>query len=360
MKLTPVNVRLKERSYDIYFDDDWKLIVKNIDTYQTLIITDENVEPLYLEKWIDIFPSADSYIIKSGEDSKSPEVYFSIQTNLIEKGFSRDTLIVALGGGVVGDLAGFVAATFMRGVKFLQIPTTLLSMVDASIGGKTGIDHPLGKNLIGAFYQPEAVLIDFEHLKSLPEREWLCGLGEVIKYGLISEPQIFNHIAQVAASGENPREWISPEIVRSCAAIKADIVANDEIDNSGLRIILNFGHTIGHAVEAALDYDEIKHGEAVVAGMAGAVYLSKEIDLIDEKIYNNIIDTLGKFPLPEIRSKLTPGNLIEYIFYDKKKRGGNLNFVLLQDIGKTTIISNIDSNTLNSALDFTIKFMSEI
>ena len=358
MKLKPVNVNLNANSYRILFDDDWKNAYDDIKRFKTLIVTDSNVAGLYLEKWMKIFGDAEYIVFPAGEATKSLTKIEELYSFLIDKSFSRDTLIAALGGGVIGDFAGFAAATYMRGVDFLQIPTTLLAIVDASIGGKVGIDHPKGKNLIGAFYQPSAVFVDTNHLNTLPQREWICGIAEVIKYGLIIDRSIFEEIFRSALENKNPERWITPEIIRRCAELKADIVSRDEKEITGYRLILNFGHTIGHALEAETGYAHFRHGEAVAIGMAGASFMSKEIGLLGANEFDGIISLLKKIPLPEIPKALTAEKLSDSITRDKKVKSGKIRFVLLTDIGKTVVVNNFDKEIFLKTMDFSLDFVS--
>jgi len=356
-KLEPVEVSLGERSYRVHFDDDWEKVLTPFRRHKTAVITDENVADLHLNRWMSILPEAEPLVIPPGESSKCSRELEKIYTSLIEKRFSRDTLIIALGGGVVGDLAGYAAAAFMRGVDLIQIPTTLLAMVDAAIGGKVGINHPLGKNLIGAFHQPKAVLVDFRHLDTLPKREWLCGLGEMIKYAAISGSIDFDELAEGVNICRFSENWSPAENIRKCARFKADIVSRDERETSGERMTLNFGHTIAHAFEAATGYHTFKHGEAVIVGMAGAVYLSRSQTGLPEKELFGFINLLNKFPLPEIDENIQTRRLMEYILHDKKVRGGKIRFVLLESIGKIRIVDDIGEEELMDALNFSQRFL---
>ena len=277
MRIVPVN--LNEKSYNIYIGHNLETTI--IDFFKAqkysqkaLIITDTNIAPLYADSVKDLLTkagfNAKIAIIPAGEQSKSLSVAETLYTQAIEHGLDRKSPIIALGGGVVGDLAGFIAATFMRGVPFIQMPTSLLAQVDSSVGGKVAVNHALGKNLIGAFYQPQAVFMDLEMMKTLPTREISTGLGEVIKYGFIYDHDFYTYLT------EHQQEilQLKPEalihiIARSCE-IKADVVSKDECE-AGLRAILNFGHTLGHAIEKETNYAIYNHGEAVAIGMVGAL-----------------------------------------------------------------------------------------
>jgi 3-dehydroquinate synthase len=244
---------------------------------RAFVIIDENVHQLHLARLESLFKSVykkiDWYRVPSGENSKSMLHLVSILDFMLDAGIKRGTPVLVVGGGVTGDLGGFAASIALRGVPFAQFPTTLLAMVDSSVGGKTGINHRTGKNLIGSFYQPEAVYIDLDFLSTLPEREWISGMGEVIKYGAIRNPDLFNVLHDMIANGVEPDSpsWIP--IIRSCVEIKANIVQADEKE-TGIRAWLNFGHTFAHAMEAASGYSGVQHGEAVYLGMIAAAHLS--------------------------------------------------------------------------------------
>ena len=353
MNLAPVRIDLGTQSYSVYFDDDWPALLAPYKTLKPVIITDRNVSGFHLAKWKEIIPQAEVLIIPPGDASKSPDMLDNIYTFLLERNYHRDTLIIALGGGVVGDLAGYAAATFMRGVQLLQIPTSLLAMVDAAIGGKTGINHRLGKNLIGAFKQPAAVFIDFQHLNTLPQREWLCGGGEILKYAFIDDRlQIASFLPGLILGSI---EKTAPA-VRTCVQIKAEIVSVDEKDNTGQRAVLNFGHTLGHALEAAGEYELFRHGEAAAAGMAGACFLSHRQGLLNDISYKEMIGIIRQFPFPELKLNLPPLRLLELIRRDKKITGGKIKFVLVKDFGKP-VIQELEEGVVISAIEFTLNFL---
>tara|TARA_R110000851_G_scaffold73980_1_gene163176 strand:- start:52280 stop:53365 length:1086 start_codon:yes stop_codon:yes gene_type:complete len=304
------------------------------------IITNPTVGSLYLRDARESLERTGKHIIEitlpDGEAHKNWETLQHIFDALLENRFDRKCLLVALGGGVIGDMVGFAAACYMRGVRFLQVPTTLLAQVDSSVGGKTGINHPLGKNMIGAFYQPVAVEIDTNVLHTLPEREIAAGLAEVIKYGLIADAAFFRWCEdQVDALKALDEEKISYAIQRSCEC-KAHVVGEDERE-SGLRAILNFGHTFGHAIEAGLGYGDWLHGEAVGCGMTQAAELSAHtvgLDTASVKRIRNLVHAIG--------CPITPPNLgterwIELMQVDKKTEGGQIRFVLLPEIGKAVV-----------------------
>ncbi len=276
--------------------------------------------------------------IPDGEGAKTLEVASSIYDKLIEKKMERSSVIVALGGGVVGDMAGFVAATYLRGVPYVQVPTTLLAEVDSSVGGKTAVNHPKGKNLIGAFYQPKAVFIDPDTLKTLDAAEFTSGLAEVVKYGVIWDKDFFvflekNTAALVESAG--PGSELISAIERSCE-IKAEVVGTDERE-TGVRSILNFGHTFAHAIETGAGYGRYKHGEAVSIGMVMAAELSRELGLCGDDIPVRLKALLGALGLPVELPELSPESLIESMKLDKKVAGGELRFVLVSALGKVLL-----------------------
>jgi 3-dehydroquinate synthase len=319
---------------------------------KALIITDETVGALYggqvAEALQKVGFCTEIKAIVPGEESKSFAVAEELYTKAITMGLDRLSPIVALGGGVVGDLAGFVAATYMRGVPFIQIPTSLLAQVDSSVGGKVAINHPLGKNLIGAFYQPKTVLIDPVTLDSLPDRELSTGLAELIKHGLIADSQLFVDLQKNStAIWQKDTALFTRLISRSCR-IKADVVQQDERE-TGLRMILNFGHTIGHAVEKATNFG-YSHGEAVAIGMHGAALISRDVGLCSQQTVDKVCDMLAKYCLPLKAQGCTAHELASYLMRDKKTIGGKVNWVLLADIGTTVIRNDIPEAVVLQAL----------
>jgi len=284
--------------------------------------------------------------VPDGEEYKSLEEVSKVFDALIAGRFERSTPIVALGGGVIGDLAGFVAATYLRGVPFVQVPTTLLSQVDSSVGGKTGVNHPRGKNLIGAFYQPKAVLIDPDVLKTLEDRELRAGLAEVVKYGVIRDPSFFAFLEENAGALLAQEDEIITAIEKSCL-IKAEVVGKDEKEE-GLRAILNFGHTFGHAIEALSGYGTFRHGEAVAIGMSMAAHLSGLLG--DEGGCAKRIDALlERLGLPRVPPSLGAGEIIEAMKLDKKVTGGRIRFVLASRLG-SVFLKEVDEEALREFL----------
>jgi len=297
-----------------------------------VVITDENVYALYAE----ILKGLDVYVIKPGEASKCLRVYGEIQAYLIEKNLTRTDTIVALGGGVVGDLAGYVAATYMRGIGFIQIPTSLLAMVDSSVGGKVAINHGAGKNIIGTFYQPDAVYIDTAFLNTLPEKERSCGMAEVIKYGLISDSALFEQLNHMVAL-----DWQQQikAIIYRCCEIKAEIVSKDEEDK-GIRQILNFGHTIGHAVESYYHYSGYAHGEGVAIGMYMKTCMAYASKKISKQELETVRQVLEKFNLPrQVRNTNDLPSILKEVIHDKKAEGKCFKLIELKRIGETEMVS---------------------
>lgn len=276
-------------------------------------------------------------MIPSGEASKSFQNYYEIQSFALEKGLDRKSLVIALGGGVVGDLAGFVAATYMRGIPFIQVPTTLLAH-DSSVGGKVAINHPLGKNMIGAFYQPEAVIYDTATLLTLPDREWRSGLAEVIKHGFIRSQSFYDWLRDEIKSFSDVQGSRAQDLLRQSISIKATIVKEDEKE-ANVRAYLNFGHTLAHAIEAKLGYGKITHGEAVVIGMIFALKVSEQYYGIALDI-KDILRWLKTYHYQlEIPSTLNIDDLIDAMKKDKKSANGKINMVLLKQIGDVELVS---------------------
>ena len=293
------------------------------------VITDETVGPLYAARVAE--PMGSRCIILTlppGEENKTRQTWARLTDEMLEAGLGRDTVVVALGGGVVGDVAGFVAATFMRGVAFVQVPTTLLAMVDASVGGKTGVDTRHGKNLVGAFHNPSAVIIDPRVLETLPERETRAGFAEIIKHGIIADAEYFEKSKDFL---RDPQPSLLEELIRHSIDIKASIVAADERE-TGLRKVLNFGHTIGHAIEAACNY-ELLHGECVAIGMVIETRMAERIGVATKGTADAVHEacTLAKIPttLPDVG----PADIVGFMKTDKKARGGRIEFALPTRIG---------------------------
>lgn len=339
-----LNVDLAERSYLIAIGpallDDASLLAKYVSGKKVAIVSNDTVAPLYMERVRAPLAAAGKEVIEvvlpDGEEHKHWESLMKVFDALLANKADRKTTLVALGGGVIGDMTGYAAASYMRGVDFVQVPTTLLSQVDSSVGGKTGINHPLGKNMIGAFYQPKAVLADTSTLETLPVRELSAGLAEVIKYGCIIEVPFFEWIeANMGLLMARDKGALAYAIARSCE-IKADVVRQDEREG-GLRAILNFGHTFGHAIEAGMGYGAWLHGEAVGCGMVMAADLSQRMGLIDTATVERIRDLVSAAGLPIVAPDLGAERWLELMEVDKKNEGGAIKFILLDPLGKARI-----------------------
>ena len=352
-----LNVALAKRSYPIHIGrgllSDASLILPHLKRKHVAIVTNTTVAPLYLEQLSDTLQAAGVQVIPiilpDGEAYKNSDTLNSIYDALLQNRCERSTTLIALGGGVIGDLTGYAAATFLRGVPFIQIPTTLLSQVDSSVGGKTGINHPLGKNMIGAFYQPQLVLADIDTLQTLPPREFSAGVAEVIKYGLIRDAQFFDwlerHMAQLMQLDE---AVLSEAIYRSCQN-KADVVAKDEHEQ-GERALLNLGHTFGHAIENAMGYGVWLHGEAVAAGTMIAADLSQRMGWLSANDVARIKNSLLAANLPLVPPKLGVAKYLDLMGLDKKVENGKIRLVLQQGIGSAVITSDYDADKLNASL----------
>ncbi|WP_299179964.1 3-dehydroquinate synthase [uncultured Neptuniibacter sp.] len=351
-----LKVELGDRSYPIYIGQgllDKGLLVPYIKGSQLLIVTNETIEPLYLERLKATIPShfkVGTVVLPDGERYKDLNQINTIFDSLLDGQHNRTTTLVALGGGVIGDMTGFAAACYQRGVNFIQIPTTLLSQVDSSVGGKTGVNHPKGKNMIGAFHQPQCVIIDTDVLGTLPEKELSAGMAEVIKYGLIYDEAFLcfleDHIDGLM--GLQP-ELLEQAIYRSCA-IKAEVVAQDEKE-AGIRAWLNLGHTFGHAIETSEGYGAWLHGEAVGAGTMMAADLSCRLGWISGKDVQRIKSILEAANLPVYPPEtISSDQFIELMSVDKKVIDGNIRLVLLEKIGMATVTSDFDAALLKETL----------
>lgn len=339
-----LNVDLGERSYPIVIGpgllDDGALLARHIGGQKVAIVTNTTVAPLYLERVAGHLRGAGREVVEivlpDGEEHKNWQSLNLVYDALLQHKCDRKTTLVALGGGVIGDLTGFAASSYMRGVPFVQIPTTLLAQVDSSVGGKTGINHPLGKNMIGAFYQPRAVLADTATLNTLPARELAAGLAEVIKHGAVLDAAFFDWIeANVEQLLKRDPQALAHAIARSCE-IKADVVRKDEREG-GLRAVLNFGHTFGHAIENGLGYGEWLHGEAVGCGMVMAADLSARLGLIDPASVERVRALVRAAGLPASAPDLGEARWIELMAVDKKNEGGEIRFILLKPLGSPSI-----------------------
>lgn len=356
-KINTLSVDLGDRSYPIFIGEGLlassELLAPHIHGDQLFIVTNEVIAPLYLDhlvKKLSLQHTVETLILPDGEIYKNLEVLNTIFDALLSKKFNRSSTLIALGGGVVGDMTGFAAACYLRGVNFIQIPTSLLAQVDSSVGGKTAVNHNLGKNMIGAFYQPECVMVDISLLETLPDREFRAGLAEVIKYGLIADVEFFcwieNNIDQLLVRDSNA---LCTAIEKSCSN-KAKIVSRDECEND-IRAILNLGHTFGHAIETFFSYKSWLHGEAISVGMTMAAKLSSELGSIELADYVRIRDLLTRCDLPVSKpDEMTAETFLDLMSVDKKVIDGNLRLVLLESIGKAVVTSNIERDILIKVL----------
>jgi 3-dehydroquinate synthase len=359
---TTIRVALAERSYDIEISRGnlaqiASFIGQRRKYSHAIVITDDNVVPLFANIAVQSLAAlgirADLLSVPAGEASKSVVQAERLWNELAQLRADRKTVIFALGGGVVGDLAGFVAATYGRGLAFVQVPTTLLAQVDSSVGGKVGINLPAAKNIVGAFWQPAGVLIDLDVLKTLPEREYHSGLAEVVKYGVILDADFFTyletHVAEINARDPNVLEHI---VATSCR-LKANIVEQDEREETGLRAVLNYGHTFCHAVETVTGYHQFLHGEAVAIGMICASRLAELLGRIDAGITRRQRDLLDRLGLPTKLPKLDENQLLAAMQHDKKTEHGRLRFVLPTRIGHVEMLGNVEAALVRQALSLT-------
>jgi len=349
-------VELGERRYPIFIGSDLDpqaLLAPYIQGKQVMIVSNTTIAPLYLKHYQTAIEALDkrvaTCILPDGEKYKDSQHLNLIFDALLEAGFNRDCTVLALGGGVIGDMAGFASACFQRGVYFIQVPTTLLSQVDSSVGGKTGINHPLGKNMIGAFQQPQVVLADMSQLVTLPDRELSAGLAEVIKYALLGDESFLVWLEEnMDALVARDEKLLAEAVYRSCAH-KARIVANDEKEQ-GERALLNLGHTFGHAIESYLGYGEWLHGEAVATGMVMAADLSHRMDWISLEDLERTKKIISRAQLPIVCPKIPLDDFLAYMAHDKKVLNGQLRLVLLQQLGKAVITRDFDVELMQQAI----------
>lgn len=360
MAVKKINVKLKENPYTIIIGSGAvfglkkefeKLKIKK----NTLVIIDENVDKHYGKELRRIFAETGNrtnfYLLKSGEKSKSYTELNKIYEYLLENKYGRDSLIVAVGGGVTGDLAGYAASTFMRGIDYIQIPTTLLSAVDSSVGGKTGINFLGTKNIVGTFYQPKLVIVDPVFLKTLPKDELISGIGEVIKYGFLSDESLYNYLLKNISKVFELDYAVITSIIYKSLVIKSQVVIQDEKETA-LRKILNLGHTFAHAYESELKF-KVKHGEAVIAGIVASLHLSNKIGLIDDEKLNELLELPKLVPISKKLEGLNKDNLISIMQSDKKNTEGKIKFVLAKDAGQLFINVEADKDAVKYALAMT-------
>ncbi|CAA9890892.1 3-dehydroquinate synthase [Candidatus Methylobacter favarea] len=349
-------VELGERSYPIYIGsgllDQAGLLTQHIKSRQVIVVTNETIAPLYLDRVLKNIQGyiAEQVILPDGEQFKTLDIVSGIFDKLLTCKFSRNATLIALGGGVVGDMGGFAAACYQRGIAFLQIPTTLLAQVDSSVGGKTGVNHPLGKNMIGAFYQPQCVIADADVLDTLDDRQLAAGLAEVIKYGLIRDAGFFNWLENnIDALLARDKQALAFAIERSCRN-KAELVAEDETE-ADVRATLNLGHTFGHAIETGAGYGVYLHGEAVAIGTCQAADISRRQGWLNDADVKRIIHLFKKAGLPVTPPKeINAGRFLELMAVDKKNSDGQIRLILLKQIGAATLPVNIPQELLEATL----------
>ncbi|MFT6776736.1 MAG: 3-dehydroquinate synthase [Paraglaciecola sp.] len=354
--MATLTVELGERSYPILIQANLlnhpNILTTHLATKKVVVVTNDVVEPLYFPLVSQALTGyqVSKIVVSDGEQYKNLQSFEMVISKLLAISAGRDTTLIALGGGVVGDLTGFVAASFQRGVPFIQIPTTLLSQVDSSVGGKTAVNHPLGKNMIGAFYQPKAVLIDTNSLISLPKREFAAGMAEVIKYGVIYDPEFFLWLEDNQQAIKQQELAALQYMITRCCEIKAEIVAIDERE-SGLRAILNLGHTFGHAIEAEKGYGNWLHGEAVSAGIILASAVATKMNWLEASEFSRIESLLNSFDLPTVApSDMAYDDFIRHMRHDKKVLAGQLVFVIPKGIGKAVVTNEISEEVLRAIL----------
>jgi 3-dehydroquinate synthase len=351
-----LHVDLGDRSYPIHIGAGLlaqpELLREHIHGKQVLVVTNETIAPLYLDKVMAGLQGlqADSIVLPDGEAYKTLDTVNLIFDRLMELRHNRTTTLIALGGGVIGDMTGFAAASYQRGVNFIQIPTTLLSQVDSSVGGKTGVNHPRGKNMIGAFYQPQCVLIDTDTLQTLPERELSAGVAEVIKYGLLGDAEFLTWLEQNMPQLMGLEQAVTVQAIYHSCHMKAEIVAADEREQ-GCRALLNLGHTFGHAIETEQGYGKWLHGEAVGAGMAMAADLSQRLGWISEADVARVQQILRQASLPAWAPEDMSGEaFMTHMKVDKKVTDGQLRLVLMRSLGDAVVTSDFDASKLQQTL----------
>ena len=355
-----VRVNLAERSYDIAIGagnlaDFGKFVTQRGRATHVVAITDDNVQQPHavntVESLVDEGIDVDMISIQPGEPSKSIDLASGLWEGLLELGADRKSIIVAVGGGVVGDLAGFVAATYARGLRFFQVPTSVVAQVDSSVGGKVGINLPEAKNMVGSFYQPAGVFIDTATLETLPEREYRSGLAEVVKYGVILDAEFFEYLENNAAAINQRDQEVLINVIARCCRLKADVVEKDEREESGLRAVLNYGHTFGHAFEALSGYGTLLHGEAVSIGICCAARLAEILGRVDKKFVERQRNLLNVLNLPIETPKLDADKILDSMMHDKKVEHGKLRFILPSRMGSVELVGNIESDDVRDALE---------
>ncbi len=355
-----VRVALGERGYDIEIGAGTlplagERVAKTVGAPHAAVVTDTNVEATHAAIVAESLRRAKTRVdvlsVEPGEKSKSVERADALWRELLKHGADRNTVVVAVGGGVVGDLAGFVAATYARGLALVQVPTTLVAQVDSSVGGKVGVNLPGAKNMVGAIWQPAAVLIDTDVLATLPMREYRAGLAEVVKYGAALDAELFADLEKSAKEIAERDPATLPAIVARCCRLKADVVQQDERELTGRRAVLNYGHTFAHAIEAVGGYGALLHGEAVAIGMICASRLAERLGRCDAQVTRRQVDLLAKLGLPVAVPKMDSQELVEAMRHDKKARQGKLNFVLPTEMGHVELVADVSEQLVREVLE---------
>ena len=354
--MNEVPVNLGERSYKINISSGFDHLTEKIKAFnlgsKVLIVTDSNVDRFYAQDCIAILSKAgleiSKFVFPAGEANKNLNTVKDIYQACMENKFERQDTIIALGGGVVGDIAGFATATYLRGINFIQLPTSLIAQCDSSVGGKTGVDFEGGKNLVGAFYQPKAVYINVNALQTLPEREYISGLAEVVKHAIVRDKHFFEFIEQNAGKILLRDSEVLEHVVGINCSIKARVVESDEKENN-LRAILNFGHTIGHAIESVLKFS-LLHGECVALGMVAACHIASKIEIMEKREANRVLSLLETLKLPVKCGNLDIEAVNKQMAYDKKNTAGKNNFILPKRIGEVVSLSDVEEEIIREAI----------
>ncbi len=357
-KISPIPVRMNgEKIYDILIRSDFldlpaALAPMEIQDRRVCVVTDTNVATLYLDTVKDLLKNEcrqiETHIIPAGEEHKTMDQILGLYEHLIKASFDRHDLLIALGGGVIGDMTGFTAATYLRGIRFVQIPTTLLSQVDSSIGGKTGVDFNQYKNMIGAFHMPSLVYINLQTLKTLDEDQFAGGMGEVLKHGLIRDESYYGYVIEHMSEIEERDLHVMSRVVEGSVLIKRSVVEKDP-EEKGERAILNFGHTIGHAIEKLKQF-KLGHGQCVSLGCVAAAWISWQRGMLEEDEFYEIRDMMVGFQLPITFDSLSADEIIETTRHDKKMNAGTIRFILLEKIGKAVIDTSVTPEEMRGAL----------
>lgn len=359
MKEKIVEVELGERSYNIHIglnllEGIGERIEKFKFPLRGTLVSNPNIIKLYGKRVLSSFKKSgldiDVIEIPEGESYKNMREAEKIYDRLLSNNLDRYSPLIAMGGGVIGDITGFAAATYRRGIPYIQLPTSLLAQVDSSVGGKTAVNHPLGKNMIGAFYQPKGVFIDLTALKTLPEIEFRCGMAEIIKYGIIADNKLFSYLEKNIENIKKLDLDTLQYIIESSCKIKASIVSQDE-QEKGFRAILNFGHTIGHALESLTEYKKYKHGEAVAIGMVAASFISHEAGLCNKKDVDRVKGLIEAFDLPTDLPSIPPEKILKTLYYDKKVRDNKIKLILMKKLGSVEIRDDISDKMILKVLN---------